>query len=301
MSFNDSGHWYDGEGNPCHTQKCGPKAKNPTRPTTIRDARKLGLFPSVTGILGVLAKPQLERWKFRQITDYAVAHPPAPDGSEDPGMFFDRAVEGAFQQVQDAADCGSLIHAALEDFSNGKEVDWNSQILLPELGEERTLKEVAGPAAEFLDEHVQRIIAVEKRLVNKRHGFAGMADLLCELKNGRLACIDFKTRRTDPRYPCTPYDGQPMQIAAYATTAFWEDLEYTGRELAGCNLYISTTEPGRIEACWYDDRRIHEEFEAFAHVVKVWQHIKQYDPSQPTDYTAEDAKADGIPVEEGEL
>lgn len=277
MSLKEGGHWYDADGNPCHTQKCKAGSKNPTRATTIRDARKLRLYPSVTGILGILAKPQLERWKFRQITDYAVSNPAAPDGSEDPSLYFERAVEGAFKQVQDAADAGSRIHAILEDISLGKSYNRLEEISLPKYGNVKA-HVIIEPVVEWFETHVERVISVEKRLVNKEVGFAGMADLLAELKDGTLACIDFKTRKTDPRYKCEPYEGQPMQIAAYAKTAFPE-ME-ARNALAGCNLYISTTEPGRIEDCWYDDERLAKEFEAFRHVCEIWKHIKGYDPTE---------------------
>jgi hypothetical protein len=275
MSLKESGHWYDAKGNPCHTQVCGPKAKNPTRPTTIRDARKLGLFPSVTSILGILAKPQLERWKFQQITNWCYnaeikegfAHETDQDG------YFTAAIEGAFQQVQDAADAGSRIHAILEDVSNGKSYDKQEFLLLPEFGEVRA-ELVIEPVVAFFEKHVKSVVGVERCLVNKQVGFAGMADLLIELNNGKLACIDFKTRKTQPGKPCEPYDGQPMQIAAYAKTAFpW------AHELSGCNLYISTTEPGRIADKWYDNSQIETEFKAFCHVAEVWKHVKGYDPT----------------------
>lgn len=58
-----SEHWYTREGSPCYeqvTQKGGLRA------TDLRDARKQGLVPSVTTVLGVVAKPQLEVWKVNQ-------------------------------------------------------------------------------------------------------------------------------------------------------------------------------------------------------------------------------------------
>ena len=72
----ESGHWYDMDGNPAYTTK----AKDGTaRPTTLRDARKLLLLPSVTMICNVAAKPALEVWKQRQIVLAALTLP-AMDG-----------------------------------------------------------------------------------------------------------------------------------------------------------------------------------------------------------------------------
>ena len=52
----ESGHWYDDQGNPAY-EIIGANGKQ--RNTTLRDAKKLGLLPSVTTVLGVAAKPGL--------------------------------------------------------------------------------------------------------------------------------------------------------------------------------------------------------------------------------------------------
>ena len=49
-------HFYDLAGKACHSQ-IGKNGLE--RNTTLRDARKLNLFPSVTGITGIFAKPGL--------------------------------------------------------------------------------------------------------------------------------------------------------------------------------------------------------------------------------------------------
>jgi hypothetical protein len=56
----ESGHWYTQEGEPMYTI-IGANGKE--RNTTLRDAKKEGLVPSVTTIMGVVAKPALETWK----------------------------------------------------------------------------------------------------------------------------------------------------------------------------------------------------------------------------------------------
>jgi hypothetical protein len=55
------------------------------RPTTLRDARKLGLLPSVTNVLGVINKPELVEWKMTQAVLAALTLP-RRDG-EDLGVF----------------------------------------------------------------------------------------------------------------------------------------------------------------------------------------------------------------------
>src|SRR4249919_1542933 len=59
----EGGHWYDRNGKPCYQQAT---QKGGVRPTDLRDGRKLGLVPSVTTVLSVLAKDALTTWKVKQ-------------------------------------------------------------------------------------------------------------------------------------------------------------------------------------------------------------------------------------------
>ena len=52
----EAGHWYDHEGKPMYTIV---GANGVERNTTLRDAKSLGLVPSVTTIIGMIAKPFL--------------------------------------------------------------------------------------------------------------------------------------------------------------------------------------------------------------------------------------------------
>ena len=54
----ESGHWYTKDGTPAYTTM----GKTGERNTTLRDARKLGLLPSVTTIIGQLSKTGLNTW-----------------------------------------------------------------------------------------------------------------------------------------------------------------------------------------------------------------------------------------------
>jgi hypothetical protein len=60
----ESNHWYTRSGVPQYTveaKKGGP------RNTTLRDARAMGLVPSVTTILNIIAKPGLTLWLQQQV------------------------------------------------------------------------------------------------------------------------------------------------------------------------------------------------------------------------------------------
>ena len=59
----ESGHWYAADGSPAY-RITGKNGKE--RNTTVADARKLNLVPSVSGIIGVAAKPALTVWLQEQ-------------------------------------------------------------------------------------------------------------------------------------------------------------------------------------------------------------------------------------------
>ena len=73
----------------------------------------------------------------------------------------------------------------------------------------------------------------------------------------------------------TPYEFQPTQIAAYAMAAFG-----TLDNCWGANLYISTTEAGRIETCVYEPEMLKKEYETFLNMTSLWRYIKNFDPRQ---------------------
>ncbi len=74
-----AGHWYALDGSPCYTI-VGRNGRE--RPTTLRDARKLGLVPSVTGIIKMMAAPGLEAWKANELLMAALTAPAWTGGSE---------------------------------------------------------------------------------------------------------------------------------------------------------------------------------------------------------------------------
>jgi len=109
MSIKESTHWYDQQGQPAYTV-IGANGKE--RNTTLRDARKLNLVPSVTTILGVPAKPALENWKLNQALLAVLTLPQLPDESLDDFMI--RARADSKQHAIEAAARGTAIHADVE-------------------------------------------------------------------------------------------------------------------------------------------------------------------------------------------
>ena len=83
------------------------------------DARKVLALPSVTNVLGVLAKPGLDAWKIEQGIMAALTLPRRADEPLD--VFAHRVVQDMGEQVEKAADFGSAIHAACEVYALNKQ------------------------------------------------------------------------------------------------------------------------------------------------------------------------------------
>src|SRR3974390_2135758 len=114
----ENAHWYRRDGEPLHSV---PAASGELRPTTVRDARKLGLLPSVTNVLGVISKPELVEWKMTQAVLAALTLPRL--AGEELGVFAKRVVEDAQSQVRGAAEFGTAFHAGAERVAKSLEVD----------------------------------------------------------------------------------------------------------------------------------------------------------------------------------
>ena len=108
----ESGHWYTRTGDPAYETN--------GRGTTLRDARKLNLLPSVTTVLGVLAKPALTSWLVRQGILAALTGT-RQDGEGD-DAYIARVTADSRAQSKAAADEGSRIHDACERHVKGLDV-----------------------------------------------------------------------------------------------------------------------------------------------------------------------------------
>lgn len=250
-----SSHWYKRNGEPFHIIQL---ENGETRPTTLADARKLGLIPSVTSILSILAKPALDTWKQQQAALAAVQIP--IEENEDEKSWLKRVLSLANEQTVEAADLGNKIHQAIENHLKGETFS-------------KDLNKYLTPFLEWMGEIQIKPVAIEQIVVNMREGFAGKADLFFKYGKKGKGVLDYKTRKTKPGEKVQSYEGQAMQLAAYAATYWGEkSLDY----ILAANVYISTTEPGRFEVIKYDNLRKH--YEVFKCLCEVWRYLKDYDP-----------------------
>jgi len=261
----DSAHWYQRDGVPLHTVPSlkGSLQTATMRPTTLRDARKLGLLPSVTNILGVIAKPELTSWLQEQAVLAALTLPRMAGESED--AFAKRVVADSQTTRDGAADFGTAFHHGAERVAHTLEVD-------PE-----------HPAAEWLRHYrdwyqanVVELWWTERTLVEPLRGFAGTADLLIEHREHGLCLVDLKTMKIRPGDKPRPYRSWCYQLAAYRDAVVIGD----DRPVKCLNLIVNSLRPEPpVEHVWSEEE-LENGLEAFYAAHRLWVIEKGYDPAE---------------------
>ena len=250
----ENAHWYRRDGEPLHSV---PSTSGEARPTTVRDARKLGLLPSVTNILGVINKPELVEWKMTQAVLAALTLPRRDGEGED--EFAKRVVEDSQSRMRTAVDFGSAFHAGAEQVAKTLEVDQ------------------AGPYAAWLNLHRDwfqancvRLVWTERVLVNTELGYAGTADLLVEHQAHGLTLVDYKTQGVKAGYKVRAYGSWCQQLAAYRRAI--------GKPMACMNVIVNSVEPSApVEHLWSEDE-LRAGLESFEAALVIWRNEKNYDP-----------------------
>ena len=255
--MSEGNHWYTRAGRAMHEV---PKASGEgMRATTLADARRTMLLPSVTGILSVMSKPQLESWKMNKVAKAALTTDKS--FSLDDDAWARAVIENAFKEVDDAADLGTRSHAAIEAATQGK--------AFPD-----DLRQYVNPVLAWREANHITSMESEKVVVNLAEGYAGTMDDAFTAGD-TFGVIDYKTRRTVPKRKVTAYDGQAMQLSAYAVP-YW-GLEKIGK-VRILNVYISTTEPGRVDVIEHED--VPKHWAAFLNVCALWRYQNNYDPRE---------------------
>ena len=243
----ESGHWYDEMGNPAY-EIIGANGKQ--RNTTLRDAKKLGLLPSVTTVLGVAAKPGLDRWKQEQAILAALTLPRL-EGEEE-AEWLSRVLSDSKAQGKQAADRGSAIHAIIESFFDG--------ILLESIPTYCRNIENALQAA-----YGARLWIPEQSASHTELKFGGKVDLQAKadkVKGILGVVVDFKTKET-PLEKVVPYDDHIMQMAAYR--------ELLGLEGARCGIMFVNGLTNEVKLCEIEEADLQKGLKCFFHLLRYYQ------------------------------
>lgn len=193
----ESGHWYTREGESAYsvTGKNGQP-----RPTTLRDARTLNLCPSVSGIIGVAAKPGLDIWKQQNVLLAALTLPRGSEESEQ--SWLERVMMDSKQTARVAADRGTTIHAIIQAFFEGA--------LIPEH------MQICRPVEEAIKTHFGELLLLPELSFAHPLGYGGKADLIAKSRHDfEGVAIDIKTKETEDISKADIYPEHGMQLAAY--------------------------------------------------------------------------------------
>lgn len=237
----EAGHWYWPDGSPAYTI-VGANGKE--RPTDLRDARKLGLLPSVTTIIRAAANPGLEAWKQRQVMLAALTLPRNAD--EDEAAFVERILADSKEEASRAADRGTQIHAAVQAAYEGQPV--------PE--EHRATVDVV---RSVIREHFGEEPHEVERSFAHPAGFGGKVDL-----HGPSYVVDVKTKAFTAGDKVAAYDEHRMQLAAYRV-----GLDHPTARLA--NVFVSTLEPGLVRVVEHTEAQAAQGWAMFWALLQYWQ------------------------------
>jgi hypothetical protein len=255
----ESGHWYSKDGIPAYTVE--NKSKPGTfRPTTLRDARKLGLLPSVTTITKLLHSESLVRWRINEAAHALMTSPRREGENED--AFIERVLwtEREHEEVAKAArDLGTDIHAAVEQALRGQ--PWNQEL-------KAYVEPVLAECAKF-----GKAVQTERVVIGL--GYGGKLDAIFWSEHG-FVVVDFKTTK---RLPKESYPEHRLQLAAYAAAGVMGILGDNSSIVRTCNIYISTTEPGKVAVSVHSADEWREAYHSgFVPLVQHWQWANDYLP-----------------------
>lgn len=242
MAIKESTHWYDCEGKPMYTI-IGKNGRE--RNTTLRDAREMNLYPSVTTIIGVAAKPSLENWKIDQALMAALTLPQREDESLDD--FIKRAKQDAKEQGIKAAQRGTEIHAQIEAGFSGKH------------------SQAYQAVRDELDKLFPDRDWIAEGSFSCDLGFGGKIDLY-----GEDVFVDFKTKDGLPE-KAPVYDEHGMQLSAYAQGMGVSQPQRL-------SIFIDRTDPTKVLSYLWDTETHQKHLDMFLSLLAYWQSSKGYKP-----------------------
>lgn len=234
---------------------------------TLREARELGLLPSVTSILRVMANPWLENWKKEQVIYSAITLPRMPGELDD--AFAHRVVEDSEAQAAKAAEFGSRIHDSIAEMMTDR-MYWDASKEPFHVSFPLDRAPYLQGFVEWSMQEIEHVHAVEKVVGGKHCGYAGRLDLDCTLRGvGRTIC-DFKTQNIKEGQRPAFYDTFPIQLAAYADAV--PEAQCIG------SIIIDSRAPGPVWPKIWNEVEIDKYVDVFQHCFELWKYQNDYDP-----------------------
>jgi len=253
-----SAHWYTADGKPQHD-------------ATLREARKQRLYPSVTTIQKVFAKPGLDAWKLQQAILSALTLPRNPGESDDD--FASRVVKDMGEETKQAANRGTIIH----DMINHRLVNgvWPAPLV-----EKHMLAPWTMVLETWINRNVKKVYISEKVVVHPS-GYAGTVDLVAETAwaEGPVV-IDFKNQRVADGKKPKFYPEYCAQLAAYrqalGTPQMMEKYSLPSAPVATASVVINREKPEPPYVNHWGPEETVTQLEMFWLAHRAWSLSKNY-------------------------
>jgi hypothetical protein len=246
----EAGHWYGPNGEPVYEVQ-GRDGR--MRATNLRDARKLNLVPSVSGIIKEAAAQGLERWKRNKLlgTAYGLE---GPREGETLDAYIARITAAWNEEAKIAPDTGTVIHGCIE-------IALNNQVYNP------TYVEHVNAALAATDSWCGVADLRPEKSFSHPLGFGGKCDVH---KAGFVA--DFKTKDFGADELPDAYDNHAMQLAAYR-----EGFDMPSARCA--IIFISTRVPGLTRTVEIPKDDLARGWDMFVRLLEFWKLKNRYDPA----------------------
>ena len=241
----ENGHWYTPQGNTAYTTI----GKTGERPTTLRDAKKLGLLPSVTTIIGVANKGEgLQRWMQEQAILAALTLPRL-EGEEE-GVWLSRVMKDSKATGMEAAMRGTAIHNIIQGYFE--------QMYLPEK------PAYLDAIDDALKHHFGNQPWLSERSFGHPLGFGGKCDLMAKPINGQGTgfVVDFKTKTTDLDKIDVWFEHE-LQLASYR-----EGLNLPN---ARCAIVFVNGTTNQVKLIEVEESRLQKGWECFQYLLRFYQ------------------------------
>ena len=246
-------HWYAQDGSTKYEVE--NKSTGGLRPTTLGDAKKLGLVPSVTTVLSCVAKPGLDKWKGEQIIAATLMSNSQRHKEEDKA-YIGRILAAAGAVSKEAAEKGNEIHNYLENYYKTGLLNEGVEYVQPAL---EIIKNLTS---------LERTDFIAEASFSTPQGFGGKVDLHTKLGNGII--IDYKTKSKDILDKGVLYEDYCVQLAAYRIGL--------GLPQAQCiNVFLSTTKPGTIFTHTWPEEDLQRGEKMFLCLLAYWKLANKYE------------------------
>lgn len=195
--------------------------------------------PSVTSILGIVAKPALMFWAANMAADYfkACVQPGVSYDEVQLQSFWSNAKKAHAQKKEDASTVGSFTHAWVESFIKGEK---------PELPVNPQVRGSVERFMSWVKDHNVKFLSAEQPVYSRKNGYCGTADFFCVV-DGKLLLGDLKT--SNAMY----YDSMGSQLAAYIMA---RKEEYPEEQFSGAVLVRVGKEDGELEIWNIDNEQM---------------------------------------------